>query len=135
MLCCVSAACDAAQGFACLTCKKLEDLAAIAARAAAKATLNPSTAKANGTSASASSPPKPGGPQPGGLTPGALPQIMPMAVPRPGGRHLRQATSSCPVGTYAADSGVLDPESKPAPGPGPGPAAPKGCTPCPEGES
>jgi hypothetical protein len=71
-------------------------------------------------------------PKPSGTLPvGAMPLPMPMS--KPGGRRLAQATtSSCPVGFYSADSGVLDPESKPAAGPGP---APKGCTACPEGST
>lgn len=133
---CSAAACDTAQGFSCLQCKPLEELAAIAARSAAKSA---SAKTANGTTTSASAsmaaaagasasrgPPRPSPP--------------PMGHRR---RHLLQGSSSCPVGFYSASSGGSDPDSKPStsgmppkPPTGAGAAAaPPGCMACPEGST
>lgn len=122
MLCCAApplthAVCDANEGFSCLQCKKLEDLAALAKQQSSRP-------RSTGGATSPSSPAKP-------------PGTSPSPAPKPAGRHLLQAGSSnCPVGFFSSGSGVLDPETKPPPaGPAPAGGAPAGCTPCPEGST
>lgn len=127
---CVPTACDTNEGFTCLQCKRLDELAALAARQSSRSRSTSNSTSSSGTSStgtrSTSSAPSP--------SPSPSPSLMMKPMGRR--RRLRQAgadSSSCPVGFYSTDSGVLDPESKPAAGPGP--AAPKGCSPCPEGST